>query len=212
MDFHGARECFFDLLGHRFVREGFFAGGIPDGFQEFFHRDVLEPDAETLIDLPVVGVAGDQPVGGFPDDSEAGSAEFFTRLGNPGEFCDPAPDGGRGAVDDLALQALLPQIGKDFHRGGEGVALAGGQQVEAADAARRQFGQERLENALRAACAHENEVQRPGSETGEIAAGEVVAPFGENVGEEAVGDAGDGRFVMQCRGQGIDRDRVHARS
>ena len=113
-------------------------------------------------------------------------------------------DVGVRAVQDLALEPLLAQVGKDFQRRGQGIALAGGQEVVPLRAAGQHFRQEGLEDSLRPAGADVDEVQGVRAEIGEIGAAQNEIPFGEHIFQELVRESGNGRLVVEARSDGIN--------
>ena len=109
-------------------------------------------------------------------------------------------------MQDLALEPLLTQVGKDFQRRSQGVALAGSQEIVPLGAAGQHFRQEGLEDALRTARTDVDEIQRMRAEIGEIGPAEEKISLREDSLQKSVRQLGNGRLVMQAGGNGINCD------
>ena len=174
--------------------------------QKFFHGHFLHPDAELVQQGYRVRLTGDEPVGWLADHADAHVLEAGTGFLDRGQHLDPSRDIRVGAMQDLPLEPLLTQVGKDFQRRSQGVALAGSQEIVPLGAAGQHFRQEGLEDALRSARADVDEIQRMRAEIREIGAAEDEIPLREYLFQELVREFGDGRLVMEARSDGIDGD------
>ena len=149
-------------------------------------------------------MAGDEPVGGGPDHAEARVAQFLARRGDGLEGADAAAQVVRATVQHLALQAQLLQVGQDFQRSRERIALPGGEQQEAPRAAGQQVRQELLEDALGNAGPDIDQIECVGAEVGEIRSAQHVAALREHIPEEGFAEPGHRCFIVQARGNGIN--------
>ena len=109
-------------------------------------------------------------------------------------------------MQDFALEPLLTQVGQDFQRCSQGIALAGGQKVVPLGTAGQHLRQQGLENALRPAGADVDQVQGMRAEIGKIGPAEYEIPLREDALEERVGQTGDGGLVVEAGRDGIDGD------
>ena len=107
-------------------------------------------------------------------------------------------------MQHLPFQPLLAQVGKDFQRGRQGVALARCEQVIALDPPGQHLRQQLPENGLRAACAHIDQIQVMRPEIREIAAFELVIALREHALQEGIAQLPDGRFIVQAGSNGVD--------
>ena len=98
--------------------------------QQLLHGNLHEFDAESLTHFFPVGMAGDEPVGGFSDDAEARLLQPLSCFGGFRENVNSLADVFAIAMDDFALEAVLAKVRENLHRGRERVAFARCQQVE----------------------------------------------------------------------------------
>ncbi len=176
---------------------------LADFNQELLHGDLHHPDAEFVKDGHRIRVGGDEPVGRLSDDADALFPEAEPGFLHLFDGMDPLLQIGFTSVQDLSLEPLLTQVGKDFQRRGQRIALAGSQEVIPVDAPREHFRQQVLEDALRPAGADVDEVQRMGPEIPEIGALVLEIPVGKDPFEELIGNAGNGILVVETGGDGI---------
>lgn len=95
-----------------------------NGIEEFLHGDVRQFDAKLLSYSVFVGMTGDEPVGGFANDAEFDAIELSACVLNFRQQRDASADILCRAVNNLALNTVLAQIGEDLHRCRQRVALA----------------------------------------------------------------------------------------
>ena len=114
-------------------------------------------------------------------------------------------------MQDFALEPLLAQVGQDFQRCGEGIALAGSEEVIPVDALGEHLRQEGLEDSLRPAGADIDEVQGMRAEVGEIGALEFKIALREHALEEFIRQTADGRLVVQTGSDGINSNHNEKR-
>ena len=95
-----------------------------NGIEEFLHGDVRQFDAKLLSYSVFVGMTGDEPVGGFANDAEFDAIELSACVLNFRQQRDASADILCRAVNNLALNTVLTQIGEDLHRCRQRVALA----------------------------------------------------------------------------------------
>ena len=107
-------------------------------------------------------------------------------------------------MQDFSPEALLPEVGEYFQRGGERVAGAGGQEREIRHACFEQLGQEFLEDALGAARAYIYYIKVRLAEIVEAGTFEIVSSVGKNAAEESIRKTADGRLVVQAGSYGVD--------
>ena len=195
-----------DLRGHLLFRRGGLAGYPADFHEQFFHGNLLHPDAQLVQEGDRIGLAGDEPVGGLADDADAHALQPGAGLLDLLQRMDPFRHIGVASVQDLAFQPLLAQVGKDFQRGGEGIALAGRQEVIAFDAPGEHLRQQSLEDALRTAGTDVDKVERMRAEIGEIGSPEHESVLLEHAFQEFVGESGHGGLVVETGGDGIYGD------
>ena len=107
-------------------------------------------------------------------------------------------------MQHLSLEALLLQVGKNFQRSRQRIALSGGEKVVTFRPAGQHLRKETLEDALGPAGTYVYKVQRMASEILEVGASEVETAVRENAVEELVADFGHRLLVMQAGSDGIN--------
>ena len=111
-------------------------------------------------------------------------------------------------MQDFPFQPLLAQVGKDFQRGGQGVALAAGKQVIALNATGKHLRQQGLENALGTAGTHIYQVQVMCAEVTEIGPFENIIAIRKHPCQEFITDPRHRLFIVETGSNGINTNHI----
>ena len=114
------------------------------------------------------------------------------------------------AVYNLALQAVLSQIGENFHRCCQRIALSGGEKIERLAALRAQFGQELEEDVFRSARAYIYKIERCTAIIGVVAS--VKRVFDMEVTQKFFRHGSHRLLVVQLGSECKNGDMIHSHS
>ena len=171
--------------------------------QQFLHRYLHQGDAPPLIHGVGIGMARDEPVGGFSHYAQTHAAQLFPGLSRPCQQLQPGAHHLAAAVYDFSFQPLLPQIRQYLHRSRQRVALARCEQVERfVGRLCHESGQQPLEDTLCAARAHIEQVERMLSVVAVVGAAQHIGHV--QTVQELLCGLGDGRRIVQFGGEGVD--------
>lgn len=170
------------------------------GFHQALHRDIDHVDAQPVMDGLPVAAAGDEPVGGKPDDTESLTMEGLEGVDGFLQHGDAVVDVFVAAMENFTAKTLPVEIAQDFQRSGERVALAGGQQVEGT--VLPELPGNGLEKALRAAGADIDQVESFLAVFGKI--GAAIGVLNVQAVEEVPGLAVDALGIVEGGGEGVD--------
>ena len=110
-------------------------------------------------------------------------------------------------MQNLALQIILLQVGKNLHRSSQRIAFARRQEVELLTFSSGKRGEKTTEDALSATRSNKDETQRITTEVSIITASKIV--FNRETFEKLTGHSTHSLLVMELGGEGIDGYTFH---
>ena len=113
-----------DSIGHRVLRSRVLRG-LGHLLQQLLHGNFHQAGAQLFADGGAVRVAGDEPVRRLANNADARAKEFLAGRSQLFQDLQPLFQVLRAAMEHLPLEALLLQVGENFQRGSQRIALSG---------------------------------------------------------------------------------------